>query len=140
MNKEERLALKVVKKGFTVEEWETFKEEIKKNELVLAQLAKNLENAKLEKIEDLSEKYPFVLKHFPSDVQTKLATSDNLRYLRDDLQMRFIEENDKIIKHASEAVQTKFVTLNPPKLSFQEISFSITQSAFLPHNYTYYSN
>lgn len=118
MKRKERGALKVIKKGFTIEQWESFELKIKKNEFVLEELVKNLANVKLEVIDNLCKLYPFILKHLPKNVQIELATRENFCYLCDDLQMNLIEKDNLKIKYASDDVQKKFITINPTKISF----------------------
>ena len=118
MKKNEKKAIKLVKKGFTLEEWKLLSSELKKNELVLSELAKKLEKYDVETLRELTNEFPFVLNHLTDKKQLQLVDNRNFCFLSEDLQMRIIEKNNKKAKYANENVQIKFATLNPLELSF----------------------
>ena len=69
MKKTEKVALKLVKKGFTVTDWKDFSDEIKANDLILSELAKKLEAYDIESIREITNSHPFVISHLSSKIQ-----------------------------------------------------------------------
>lgn len=118
MKKIEKMALKLVKKGFTVSDWKDFSDELKANELILSELAKKLETYDIESIREITDVYPFVICRLSSKIQMQLVNNSNFHLLSEDLQLQIVEKNNNKVKYASEEVQKKFATNNPLKLSF----------------------
>ena len=92
--------------------------EIKSNELIVADVVKKLESASLEKIGELCQENPYVIKSLPLKTQLMIVNNDNFRYLSDSLQYQVIEKNNNKVKYASDEVQLEFATKNPTKVSF----------------------
>ena len=118
MKKVDKKVLKIIKKGFTIQDWSSFPAEIKENELIVAEVVKKLESASLEKIGELCAANPFVIKGLPMKTQLMIVSNDNFRYLSEQLQYQVIERNNNKAKYASEEVQMGFATKNPTKVSF----------------------
>lgn len=118
MKNDEKKIIKIIKKGFSVSEWETFDEKIKSNPVILSNLIKEIENFRIERIKDLTLRYPFIIKYLAKDTQLKLINNENFKYMSDDLQLEIIEKNNNKVKYASEEAQIEFATKNPLKLSF----------------------
>ena len=118
MKKEDKKVLKIIKKGFTIQDWESFPTDIKSNELIVADVVKKLESASLEKIGELCKANPFVIKSLPMKTQLMIVSNDNFCYLSDSLQYQVIEKNNNKVKYASDEVQLEFATKNPTKVSF----------------------
>lgn len=118
MGKVDKKALKIIKKGFTIQDWNSFPVEIRQNELMVVQLVKKLETVSLEKIIELCKDNPFVIEKLPMKTQLMIVNNDNFSYLNEQLQYKVIEKNNNKAKYASEKVQIEFATKNPTKLSF----------------------
>lgn len=118
MKKEEKIVLKTLKKGFSVNDWKDFSYELKTNELILSELTEKLKSYNIERIKELAESYPFIIKYLNNSVQLQLVNNDNFQFLSDNLQIEIIEKNNNKVKYASKENQIKFATNNPLKLSF----------------------
>lgn len=118
MKKVDKKVLKIIKKGFTVQDWNSFPMEVKENELIVAEVVKKLESASLEKISELGKENPFIIKSLPFKTQLMIVSNDNFCYLSEQLQHHVIEKNNNKTKYASEEVQFEFATKNPTKVSF----------------------
>lgn len=122
MKKTEKTALKLLKKGFTINEWENFQDEIKQNDLILSEVSKKIENYNDNRIQELTLNNPFLIKHLSNKTQLKLVTNENFKYLSENLQLQISQKNNNKLKYASDDVQIKFATNNPVKLSFLDIN------------------
>lgn len=118
MKKEQKLVLKTMKKGFSVNEWKEFSDELKTNELILSELAQKLESYNIEQIKELTDSNPFIIRHLNSKIQLQLVNNDNFHLLSEDLQLQIVEKNNNKVQYASKDTQIKFATNNPLKLSF----------------------
>lgn len=114
----ERKILKLIKKGFTVQDWEHFPIEVQQNELIVSELVNKLANVSIERISSLCEEYPFIIKKLPIEQQLELVNDETFCHLSEDLQLEVINQNEQKIKYASEEIQLRYATQNPFKLSY----------------------
>ncbi len=117
MKKTEKVALKKLKKGFTIDEWKTFSGELKYNELILNELGKKLELLDLNVVKELADLEPEVIKFLSYKIQVQIVNNENFHLLSEDLQVQIIEKNNNKVKYASDDAQVKFAFDNPSKLS-----------------------
>lgn len=118
MHKLDKKVLKIIKKGFSLNDWENFSADIQHNELIISELVKKLDNANMEKISNLCEEYPFIIEKLPVELQLEIVDDDNFCYLSEELQLEVINQNEQKIKYAKEEIQLKYATQNPLKLSY----------------------
>ncbi len=107
----------IIKKGFSLNDWEAFPIEIKKNEFIILELVKILEKFNIEKIKDICDENKYLIKFLSVETQLELVNNDNFCYLSEELQIDIINKNNQNVKYASEEIQLKFATQNPVKLA-----------------------
>ncbi len=122
MKKEDKIAKKIIAKGFTVRDWMSFSDEIKQNESVLAVLAAQLDKYDAMTIKSITDTHPYVISHLSKRAQFSIVNGDNFRYLSEQYQFEIIDTKATKLKYASEDVQVKYVLQNPRYLVYMDPS------------------
>lgn len=117
MKKEDKIALKIIKKKFTLEEWESFPSELKNNPIILTNISKIIADVPLEKKNNIIHKNPQLLKYLPDSEQEVLANKNNFSYLSHEVQNKLISQNNKIIMFASDEIKKEIIKSNPEAIS-----------------------
>lgn len=118
MGKLDKKILKIIKNGFSLQDWESFPVEIRQNEFIIVDLLKLLAKVDIDRVKEVCDENPFVIKHLPYERQMEIVTNDNFEYLCDELQLEVVRQNEDKLKYASEEIQLKYATQNPFKLSY----------------------
>lgn len=134
MKKDDKLALKIIKKKFTLEQWESFDNEIKNNSCILLEVSKMLSDMMIYEKKEFANKNPQIIKYLSEYEQESLADKNNFSTLSDNVQSKMIDKNAKLIKFASEKVKKEKIKENPKLLNLlseQDQSNFITENKFL---------
>ena len=116
MKNKDKLALKTIKKKFTLEQWESFEESIKNNPVILLEVCKLITNFTLERKKIFTSNNPQILKYLSPYDQEILVTKENFMFLSDELQNKLIEKNNKTIRFASKKIKKEKISSKPELL------------------------
>jgi len=134
MKKEDKIALKIIKKKFTLDKWESFPNEIKYNPILLKETSKLLSSATIENKKRIIENNPQILKYLPNIEQELYANKNNFSYLSNEIQNQMIKKNKKIVMFADDEVKKEVISTNPELLIFltenDQINF-VNENKFL---------